>query len=171
MKYFILLVITLFCSEAKSQSFYGIDSTSGRLTYYNVVEFDSMGSDKLFSYSKSALSKIYKNYSRVVQNEDKDNKNITLKAIASSRFVKCGYKDYSISYNLTIRVKDSKYKLTMENFIFEGYKPLEDESAQLGCFKNQFEWENVKSFFKEYCISLNNMLKSEIDKELKSNDF
>jgi hypothetical protein len=149
------VLFTLFGFTPQQQAPFPVDER-GKYTLQEVTEIHGMDKNTLFENGKSFMKKLKvlnskKNYLSV----DKDNFTITNKASfyvyqhgSANKAI-----DGAVEYDITLEIKDGRYRYTITNFIFNEYKrnrygksepvkgkymPLEMEVSAL----NKKGWEN-----------------------------
>jgi hypothetical protein len=95
----------------------------GRVEYRDVVELDSMSKEQLFTNAKQWITRTYGDYKKVLQNEDKENGVINIKAKIDGGFSETQfmslllYNGWQVEYILTIECKDNRYRYTFSDFV------------------------------------------------------
>jgi hypothetical protein len=149
------VLFTLFGYILQQQAPFPVDER-GKYTFQEVTEIHGMDQKALFENGKSFLKKLKvlnskKNYLSV------DNDNFTITNKGSFYVYQHGSVnraiDGAVEYDLTLEIKDGRYRYTITNFIFNEYKrnrygkfepingkymPLETEVSNL----NKKGWEN-----------------------------
>lgn len=102
-----------------------IDSSSGKITYTEVVYVDSLANkQELFSRAREWFAKAYKSSTNVLQMEDKENGKLVgkalikvyFKAFIGNQYFPGGY----INYTISIYIKDGRYKYEITDFYHTG---------------------------------------------------
>jgi hypothetical protein len=149
----------------------------GKITYEEIVRADSIPKAVLYKNAKEWTYRIYKQTEKSIRC---DSNTISVKGhyLVYTRGGVSKEIHGAIRYNLTIEVKDNKYKYKFSDFIFEYYKqnrnyqyvptgkekPLEDENFPAW----EKAWENHKKELNEKIPHIISTLKSDIRKRDKT---
>lgn len=118
----LFLVFTYSALQAQDKTIFPADS-NGKITYTEVISLnDSIKKDELFSRAKSTFVNLFKNSNRVIQNEDPTAGNITGKGNFPmyAKFLGSTKEMGSVSFTVSILVKDGKYKYVITDFNHSG---------------------------------------------------
>ncbi len=100
-----------------------IDSTTGKITYTEVVSVDSLANkQELFSRAREWFAKAYMSSTKVIQMEDKESGKIIGKALIQVyyKFMKQLPSGGYINYTISIYIKNGKYKYEITDFYHTG---------------------------------------------------
>ncbi|MBI9052462.1 MAG: DUF4468 domain-containing protein [Bacteroidales bacterium] len=178
MKYVIIVALTLLCLGSYSQEPFIIEE---------VVQSEGISADDLYKNAKDWLIRTFVDANEVIQYENREEGEIQVKAITNySSPVLVGSVPVSgyISYILTIKVKDGRYKYQFSNFVHSGtdtqYNAVnfglittETIAPKLkGQMKNwcQKQWEHMKKISEGEAYNLIPGLKDAMNKIPESDD-
>ncbi len=151
----IAILFNLFVFNPLQQLPFPVDER-GKYTFQEVIELHGLDKNALFENGRAFLEKL-----RVMNSKKKhltiDDENLTLNTKASFFVYQYGSVnkaiDGAVEYDVTLEIKDGRYRYTITNFIFNEYKrnrygkfepvngkytPLEMEVSNL----NKKGWEN-----------------------------
>jgi hypothetical protein len=100
-----------------------IDIETNTITYTEVVVLDTtLKKDELYSRAREWFAKTYKSANSVIQMDDKEDGKIVGRASIPITYNSIGIiaPGGSISYNISVYVKDGKYKYEFANFQHQG---------------------------------------------------
>lgn len=182
-----IFIISSYFLNASAQNVHFPTNEIGKYEFTEVVALNGMTRDLLFDNGQKFMKKVkVLNSSKKHYSEDKNNYSLKNKGsfyVYRIGSVKKGI-DGAVEYDLTIEIKDGKYRYTLTNFVFNEYQknrygkyqplkgkyiPLEMEVSSL----NKKEWEKHRKVVydksQELIISLNDVLLYEEVKETKKN--
>jgi hypothetical protein len=121
---FILTIIQLFTFLPTQQILFPVDDY-GKYRFQEVVEVPGMNKEKLFENGQAFIKKI-----KVMDSKKKyfmsDDSTFTLSNKGSFYVYQYGSVnkaiDGAVEYDITVEIKDDKYRYTITNFIFNEYK-------------------------------------------------
>ena len=147
----ILTFITLSLIETKiNAQELPMDTITGKYSFQEVVKVDSTSKDELYSRAREWMAKTFNSAQKAIQMDDKQAgkliANGSFKSYAKALFgnnVQVGF----VNFNITIYLKDQKFKYVFTDFYHEGITPsggykygsfnLECKDC-IGPFKNNF---------------------------------
>lgn len=151
---------------------------SGEVEYTEVIVVDSASADQLYTAAKLWFAESFKDANEVLQVQDKEAGELLGKGlfyIPTNRF---GYTAIGLGFvrfQISISVKDGRYKYSFSNFIHEGGKqqiydcgPLDNEKPTV-CSKKIFI--EVKEKTNDQINNLIESLKSSMTKAGKAEDW
>ena len=129
MKVPILLLLISFSFAGLSQKpFVPIDSVTGKITYKEVIQIDSVTKNEAYNAAKVWIAKTFRSAKDVIQNDDKDAGIIVLKPLFQLFATEKGY----IHYTLTLLFKDGRYKYELSDFYHTGGNENGTQKTDLG---------------------------------------
>lgn len=172
-------ILLLFINKTTAQQL-PTDSTTGKITYTEIVPADSLSKNELYSKINEWFAKSYNSATDVIQLNSKEDGKIIGKGI----FILTVIHRYNnintpvtikIPYILSIYIKDNKFKyeLTSFNVATEmGQFPLEsygtDKEKMKGELKKTFKNENQLENKVQELIEFNQGILDETDKQVKN---
>lgn len=128
-----------------------IDSETKQFTYQGIKEVANVSKSDLFSRAFEWVAQSYNSAQNVVQMQDKEAGKIIIKALHSVSSK--GYDAGTVSYTLSIYIKDGRYKYVLTDFIhkapilnkeiFSG-GALENTQPKVALFKSARVWADVR---------------------------
>ncbi|GDX53515.1 hypothetical protein LBMAG27_25620 [Bacteroidota bacterium] len=98
-----------------------IDSVTGMVIYKSIQKIDSASKDELYSRAKVWIATTFNSANDVIQLDDKTNGQIIIKG-------KYSFKNYNIEsfipLNISIGIKDGKYKIEITEIIYNYFNQL-----------------------------------------------
>jgi hypothetical protein len=147
-----------------------MDSSTGKITFIEVVNVDSATADQLYSRAKLFVADSYKSNKAVTQLNDDAAKTVLIKPIIINHAKGFGEYGYT-SYQFTIQCKDNKYRYIITDFYHHGREyamnkmkdggPLEQDEAR---GNNKKTWQQIKQ---EDFDDINNLI-AELKKAMTS---
>ncbi|MBK9299108.1 MAG: DUF4468 domain-containing protein [Bacteroidetes bacterium] len=115
----ILLFMTL-CGYCERKSSLPYDSTAKKFIIDTVIEAESKTKDALHSLVIEWIALNYKSANDVIQLNDKENGTIIAKGVyVNVIFAPVLALGYEVGHTLTIKIKDNKIKVTIDNLKYE----------------------------------------------------
>jgi hypothetical protein len=131
-----------------------IDSSTSKITYSEVVYFDSLANkQELFSRAREWFAKAYKSSTNVIQMEDKESGKIIGKAL-----MQVYYKEFPygyINYTISIYIKEGRYKYEFTDFHHTGQgRDVPDFGVCEKMIKTSDKYMGIISYQKyyNYCL-------------------
>lgn len=135
-----------------------IDKETNKITFTEIVNVDSATKNDLYLRAREWFAKIYNDSKEVMQVDDKEAGKIYGKAATSVNVTQMGtsYDFGSVHYDITVIVKDGRYKYTLTNFYHIGNiaakgtssgasgGSLENEKPECGWTMNNKSWNVIK---------------------------
>lgn len=114
------LLFASYCSygqASKKTPVMPIDSSTGLITYSEVVPVHDVAKDELYTRARVWFAKTFKSANHVIQMEDKEN-GILIGKAAMKVYHKAMVTHYHglINYTVTIQVKDGRFKYSISDF-------------------------------------------------------
>jgi hypothetical protein len=133
-------LITLICICQVLYNFAQTDTINKPLTYSEVIKVDSaVTKAQLYLRAKRAISQLYKSGKDVTEIDDKDAGQITAKGwfgVIRYEMFNTTFDFGKVWFELTITVKDGRYKYILTNFRHEGLKYGQGTTPDFGIITN-----------------------------------
>jgi Domain of unknown function (DUF4468) with TBP-like fold len=118
MKRFTFLFAFCFISAIGFTQEFIISLETNKVLIKEVIVFDSIKADNLYSTAKEWFAKTYVSSKDVIQLDDKESKKIIGKGSKQINTTVFGYYDVIMQYTITISVKDYKIKIEMTDLTY-----------------------------------------------------
>lgn len=118
MKTFLVLFFTmpfLVYSQGEHTILLPIDSISGKITYKEIIQIDSISEEKLYSFCKVSVSKLYKGSKLPIKIEDFGNNKLISKISFSVPFIRAV--DLEVYCTITVECKSNKVRILLSDFL------------------------------------------------------
>jgi len=156
----ILFSIISFSSFAQETLLDILPLQNGIVTYSGVAKVDSLDKNALYLKAKKWFVSTYKSAKDVIQFEDKESGEITGKGNFKIAYYT---RDPYISHNITITVKDGRYKYTITQF---SYSDNQNEKFAIENFPNS--WAGKKKLYLKIDEETKYLISS-LEKHMKTN--
>ena len=169
----IILMASLSCIAQE----WPIDKETGKITFTKVVQVDSASKSVLYNRAMEWFAKTYNSSKDVLQIEDKEAGKLYGKALLSVYVTQIDRTNWgSVHYEISITVKDNRYKYTITNLYHEGNRAakgtsagasggnLENEKPECGWIMNKKCWSVIKQQTYDYMIEITSSLKDSMSK-------
>jgi len=128
MKYFITLAFVVFCNTCFSQ------------TGFIWVKSDTTtkSGSQIYSDTKMFIAETWKSSKSVIQNDDKEGGNILIKGVCvKSNTYSMMLIKYTYAYTVTFKMKNGKYKITIDNVYCENATASDREIKKIEPFDGE----------------------------------
>ena len=123
---------------------------------------------QIYADTKLFIAEAWNSAKDVIQNDDKENGIVLIKGLSKSRITGVwGYSDYYFSYTVQFRMKDGKYRITLDNVDYDNAittstskpSPLSLDGFQ-GAFKDGMTEKNYNKVIEGLKDNLNTLVLS-----------
>ena len=120
MRYFLLLVTTLFSITVLAQQKQFSQDDNGKLIYYKVVDSQEVAKDVLISRTKNFVA----NQKKTINITSATDSSILAKGrlVIDKTILVVGHPSGEVSYNLTVEARNGKYRFWLTDFQFIPYQ-------------------------------------------------
>ncbi len=117
----------------------------------DLIDSSNLKKNELYSATKQFIAQTWKSANNVIQNDDRDGGNVVVKGVSEMKVPGMFGYTYIYAYTFTFRVKDEKFRITLDNIYCENAKVKSNNSCDLKLIQ-PFDGDNCPSTSSIFCI-------------------